>query len=196
MADPKVPTTEDIQKQIDSAIQKALDASNATWQEKLQAVEKGATDKIEAVKKEAAEQVTKAEAKAQAERDIRETKEFADLAKSLSPVVQTDEAELLRKVANTIDAETWGKVKAMFARAAEQVRASKLLETAGSDQGGIVADSAAAEVMKRAEAIVAKGDLKLTREQAVQHVIDTDAALAKRYLDEARKGQHTARGEG
>lgn len=163
------------------AIQKAIDAALIT--------QKAAFDaelaKRDAKIAEADAAVKKADEIAKAERDKREQREFADLAKTYAPVVQTDEAELLRKVAGAVDAETWTKLQTLFKRAVEQVRTSKLLANAGDDgHGEPAADSAEAEVLKRADKLVADGKAK-SKAIAVDDVLLADAALSKRYADES-----------
>ncbi len=173
----------EIEKAQAEAIKKAVDEALAAQQTAFTA---------ELAKRDVA--IAAANKTADDERAKREQREFAELAKSYAPVVQADEAELLRTVAGKIDADAWGMVQIILKRAADQVRQGLLLKQANDDAFETPSDSAEAEILKQADALVVSGKAK-SRAQAVDDVLMANPALATRQAEESanRVRKHATR---
>jgi hypothetical protein len=156
-------------------------------------VEKRVVD-FEKRAKDAEARATTAETIAKAERDTRELGEvIVDLKKFQNVAIDvTKEAPLFKKMRDT-DPELYTSMIAKLTAANETVKLAKKLETdLGSGQPGDGGGNAWKEIEAEAEKLLTKGEVGLTKEKAINRVMETRHDLVKRYYDEGGKNDPVA----
>jgi hypothetical protein len=169
-AEPKV----DLAK-ADPAIRAALEKAESDRQAMAERLEK-------------AEKATEeADKLAKAERDARVTREFITKAEGLKGLSQEPAkfGPVLKSAAEKLTKDEADELDRVLKAADEQIRASLLFKEQGHGGQTPPADSALAEVQRKAEELK-KADGTLTDSQAFAKAMESDKALEQRYLDEVR----------
>lgn len=151
-------------------------------------------EKAEAEGKALAERVEKAEAAtaeadklAKAERDARVTREFVTKAEAYKAlVIKAEEfGPVLKSVAEKLTKEEAEAIDTVLKAADAQISASELFKEQGAGGRVPAADSALAEVQRKAEELK-KSDPTLSDAKALEKAMDSDRELQRRYLAEVQ----------
>lgn len=173
-------------------IQKAVETAVAA---EVAKVNKAADDRVAKAEKDANDRIAKAEAAAalagevaKGEKDLRIEKEFSTrIEKEFASLpLKTDDGKLLKSMSEKLDKAEFDRVLEIFKSANEAVAKSAMFEEIGTKVSKGAAGSAKAEIIGKAEEMVAKGVAKTTAE-AIAKVAEQDGELYARYVDELRK---------
>lgn len=161
--------------QLDPAVREALEKAEQREQEaseRIAKAEKAASDASELAK---------------AERDARVTREFITKAEAYRalPVEAEKFGPVLKSVSEKLTKEEADAIDTLLKAADEQIAAGELFKEQGRGGTAPKADSAVAEVQRKAEDL-RKSDANLRPDQAMDRVLNSDRALQERYLAEMR----------
>lgn len=137
---------------------------------------------------EAVQKANNLEIALKAEKDSQRTKEFVAKAAELDQLVlKSDElGGVLKTIADSVPAETYGKLDQVLKAANEGLRQCGLLKQRGSDFTNRAGDGAWKRIEAEATKIVEKGE-GLTHEQAIDRVLKEQPNLYQDYLDEQKR---------
>jgi hypothetical protein len=163
----------DLPEPVRKALQKAAEREQA------------ATERLEKAEKAASE----AEQLAKAERDARQTAEFVQKAegyKGLS-IEAAKFGPILKSAAEKLTKDEVAELDRVLKAADEAIVTGELFKQQGRDGAPPAADSAIAEVQRKAEELK-KADPQLSESQALDKAMTSDRGLQERYLTEVRGG--------
>lgn len=170
------------------------DLSKADLPEAVRKRLEKAEQAAEQAEKDAIERIAKAEKVAQesadiakAERDARVTREFITKAEAYRalPVEAEKFGPVLKSVSEKLTKEEAEAIDTLLKAVDEQIAAGELFKEQGRGGTAPKADSAVAEVQRKAEDL-RKSDANLRPDQAMDRVLNSDRALQERYLAEMR----------
>jgi uncharacterized protein (DUF885 family) len=127
---------------------------------------------------------------AKAERDARITREFVAKAEALDSLSQSpaEFGPVLKRLSENVSDADFAALTTVLKAADEAVRSSAVFKEAGIAGGAVRAESAYAEVVRRAEEI-RKSDPKMAKRDAEDLVMKNDPDLQRRHIAEMQGAQ-------